>query len=317
MNEALILEKLDNISAEISTLKSEIQAMKTSDRPTTVAALEHCSDPGLLPPTARKYDAGDFSRLMENLNTNVNAIHTLLCQSKAGDELVRDVGPVTQQAYPHIVKFFAELEDQFSVDELTGLMRNLTTNINSLNEGINMLRMAVELKDEIVPVAQIGYPKVIKFLNTLHEGEFQSEQLGTLLHTLLMNIHTFSDLMNMIKPMTELIKDLNVLLRETDVIANTNIWLDSLQQSSGMMKLAGTAFANMKQFKITDQQVDEISKAIGQIDFAHIKPITPFGAVKSLMNPKVQEALGALFMILQTTGACLQAYQQNHTRQTI
>lgn len=117
--------------------------------------------------------------------------------------------------------------------------------------------------------------------------------------------------MNMIKPMTELVKELTVVLRETDVIANTNQWLDSLQQSSGPIKLAGTAFASLKQFNMNNQQAEEISKAIGQLDFTHIKPVSPLAAVKSLFDPKIQEAMGAGIMVLQTIGSCLQAYQKN------
>lgn len=308
MNEALILQKLESISSEIALLKSEIQTLKASQAPVV-----HADQPlaVALAKFEGQYKAEDLSHLLGNVLASVNEMNTMLAGAKAGTELFQDMGPIVRDGYPHIHRFFAELEDQFSVAELTGLLRNLLTNLNSFNEGIKLLRMAVELKDEMVPIAQIGYPKVLKFLNTLHEGEFQSEQLGTLLHTLLMNVHTFSDLMNMIKPMTELVKELTVVLRETDVISNTNVWLDSLQQSSGAIKLAGTAFASLKQFSINNQQADEISKAIGQLDFAHIKPVSPLAAAKYLFDPKVQEAMGAAFMVLQTVGSCLQAYQKN------
>lgn len=308
MNEALILEKLDNLSGEIQSLKSEIQALK---EPAPSAQPAQSATASILADLKGKYSDEDLAHLMENLLTSVNDIDAMLCKLKAGSELARNIEPIAKQAYPQVLKFFNELEDQFNIDELTGLLRNFLTNLESLNEGMNLLRMGAELKDEIVPIAQIGYPNIIKFLNSLHEGEFQSEQLGTLLHTLLMNVHTFSDLMNMLKPMTELVKDLQVVLRETDVISNTNVWLDSLQQSSGIFKLAGTTFASIKQINIDDQQAEEISQAIQQLDFTHIKPVTPFGAIKHLRDPQIQEALGAMFMILQTMGACLQAYQKN------
>jgi uncharacterized protein YjgD (DUF1641 family) len=91
------------------------------------------------------------------------------------------------------------------------------------------------------------------------------------------------------------------------------VWLDSLQQSSGVFKLAGTAFAGLKQVNISDKQAEEISQAIQGIDFANIQPVTPFGVIKYLRDPKIQEALGAMFMVLQTTGSCLQAYQNDQS----
>jgi hypothetical protein len=38
--------------------------------------------------------------------------------------------------------------------------------------------MGVELRDKMIPVAQLAYPKVLKFLNALHDFEFQAELLS-------------------------------------------------------------------------------------------------------------------------------------------
>jgi uncharacterized protein YjgD (DUF1641 family) len=313
MNEALILEKLDNLSSEISSLKSEVQALKDSK---AAAVTEEASTAvsAAMQKHEGKYSEADLANLVENLLDSVNDINSLLFKVKAANELARDIEPVAQVAYPQVMKFFSEIEDQVSIEELTGLLRNLLTSLNAINEGVSMLKMGVELRDELIPVAQLGYPKLVRFLNDLHQGEFQSEQIGTLLHTLLLNLHTLSDLLNMAKPFTELVQELQVVIRETDVIHNINTWLDSLQQSSGIYKLAGTAIAGAKQFSINPEQAEEISQVLQNIDFNNIEPVTPFGAIKHLRDPKIQEALGAMFMMLQATGACLQVIQDKQQK---
>ena len=146
-------------------------------------------------------------------------------------------------------------------------------------------------------------------MNSLHEGEFQAEQLGDLLHTILINIHTLSDLLNMAQPLTELVKELTVVMQGTDVINSINIWLDSLQQSSGVVKLAGTAWAQVKRLDYNDQQVEEICQAITNLDLTRIEPVGPVSMVRQLRDPKVQTALGFLFTMLNTMGTVLVAYQ--------
>lgn len=310
MNEALILEKLDSLSSEIQSLKSEVQTLQQERGATATPAQQGQS---VSAATFSQFESAsnqqDLSLLMENLAGSVGDLNALLFKVKAANELARDIEPVAQNVYPRIIKFFGEIEEQVDVDELTGLLRTLLTSIGSINEGISMLKMGIELKEDLVPVAQLGYPKAIKFLNDLYQGEFQSEQLTTLLRTLLMNLHTFSDLLNMAKPITELIQELQVLVRETDVITNLNIWLDSLQQSNGFYRIAGTAFAGIKQFTIDQEQAEAISTAIKEINFNKIKPVSMFGMVKALRDPQTQEALGAMFMILQAAGACLQVIQ--------
>ena len=156
---------------------------------------------------------------------------------------------------------------------------------------------------------------MLKFLNSLHEGEFQAEQIGTLLHTVLINLHTLSDLLNMLKPMTELIKELQVVVRETDIISNLNQWLDGLQNSSGIVKLAGTAAGVLRRIDCNDTQVEAICQAISDFDLTRIEPVSPLGMFKLLRDPKIQEVLGAFVMVAQTFGSCLHSYQKEKRQQ--
>ena len=308
MNEALILAKLDSLASDIQVLRSEILQQKSSNsRPLRQT---HAS-PDACPVSVTGLDGNtELIVLLRDLHTRLNGIEEVLAGVKVGLEFKDDLKPVMELAWPKILEFFHEIDSQFSVEALEVLFRRTLTNLDSLNEGLNLLKLAVELRDDMIPVAQLAYPKVLKFLNSLHEGEFQAEQIGTLLHTVLINLHTLSDLLNMLKPMTELVKELQVVVRETDVISNLNQWLDGLQTSSGIVKLAGTAASVIRRIDCNKTQVEEICQAISDIDLTRIQPVSPLGLIKLIRDPKIQEVMGAFVMIMQTFGTCLHSYQK-------
>lgn len=313
MNEALILAKLDSLASDIQVLRSEILQQKSSD-PQPLRQTHASPDP--LPATKTGLESNsELIVLLRDLHTRLNGIEEVLAGVKVGLEFKDDLKPVMELAWPKILEFFHEIDGQFSVEALEVLFRRTLTNLDSLNEGLNLLKLGVELRDDMIPVAQLAYPKVLKFLNSLHEGEFQAEQIGTLLHTVLINLHTLSDLLNMLKPMTELVKELQVVVRETDVISNLNQWLDGLQTSSGIVKLAGTAASVIRRIDCNETQVEEICQAISEIDLTRIEPVGPLGLIKLIRDPKIQEVMGAFVMIMQTFGTCLHSYQKEKRQQ--
>ena len=198
---------------------------------------------------------------------------------------------------------------------MTILLRKVLTNLDSLGEAMDMLKAGVELRDDMVPIVKLMYPRLIRFMKSLHEGEFQAEKLGDLLHVILINIHTLSDLLNMAQPMTEFIKEFTAVMRGSDVMNSVNIWLDSLQQSNGFVRVAGTSWARLKRLEYNEKQVDEICNAITNIDFTKAEPVGPFTMLKQLRDPKVQTALGFMFMMLQSMGTVVMAYQQDKKEQ--
>ncbi|THB71741.1 MAG: DUF1641 domain-containing protein [Desulfobulbaceae bacterium] len=308
MNEALILEKLDQLSAEVQSLKSDVlQELKTDFEPLLKQAQPHMVD--FLTDIEGEYTNEKAVHLAKNVLRNLDELNEMVDVVKMGTELKNDLVPIAMQAYPAAINFFNELEGDFHIDEITVLLRKVLTNLENLGEAVDMLKAGVELRDDLVPILQLVFPKVLRFMNSLHEGEFQAEQLGDLLHTILINIHTLSDLLNMAQPLTELVKELTVVMQGTDVINSINIWLDSLQQSSGVVKLAGTAWAQVKRLDYNDQQVEEICQAITNLDLTRIEPVGPVSMVRQLRDPKVQTALGFLFTMLNTMGTVLVAYQ--------
>jgi len=314
MNEALILEKLDKLSDEVRSIKSDVlQEIRQELEPILKQAQPGIT--GLLQENGDEDSKEKLTLLVKNLLASLDEVSEVVSTLRAGVELKDELAPIAKQVYPKSIAFFDDLEGDFHVDELTVLLRKTLTNLDTMGEGLDMLKAGVELRDDLVPILQLMYPRLLRFLNSLHEGEFQAEKLGGLLHTVLINIHTLSDLLNMIQPMTELVKEVGVLMKETDVINGMNIWLDGLQKSSGLVKLAGTGITFLKRLDCNESQIEEICQTISGIDLTQVKPVGPLGMIKQINDPKVQEAFGFFFMMLQAVGSCLQVYQKDKEKQ--
>ena len=314
MNEALILEKLDLLTAEVQSLKSDVlQELKRDLEP-----LLKQTQPGMssfLADIEDDYSNEKAVHLAKNVLTSLDELNEMVDTLKSGVELKNDLIPLAKQAYPSTINFFHELEGEFHIDELTILLRKVLTNLENLGEAVDMLKAGVELRDDLVPIVQLIYPRLLRFMNSLHEGEFQAEKIGDLLHTVLINIHTLSDLLNMVQPMTELVKELSTVMQGSDVMHSVNVWLDSLQQSSGIVKLAGTAWAQVKKLDYDDKQLEALCQAIATFDMSKIEPVGPIAMIKRMREPEVQTALGFLFTILMTMGTVLQTYRNDTAQQ--
>lgn len=311
MNEALILEKLDNLSSEIQSLKSEVQAMKeTKQAHASSAQGDHQASVPMLAGFSGKYNEKDLNLLVENLLLSVNDINSILFKLKAGNELVKDIEPIAHQVYPHVIRFFAELEGQLTLDDVVALLRNLLTAVPALNESVGFLKSGMELKDELIPIAQIIYPKVIKYFNDL-DGQVTLDDIMSLVQNILTAIPVFNDSIGFLKSGMEL-KDELIPIAQILYPKVIKLFHDlqiAIERSSGLVKVAGTAANSAMGFTLTDTQAAEISRIIEGIDFNNIKPVSPIGVVKQLMDPDVQKSLGAAFMMLQTMGACVQVIQ--------
>jgi len=314
MNEALILEKLDQLTAEVQSLKSDVlQDLKRDLEP--VLRQAQPSMVNFFSDIEDEYTNEKAVHLAKKVLTSLDELNDLMDTLKAGVELKNDMIPIAKTVYPSTIDFFNDLEGEFHVDEMTILLRKVLANLDSLGEAMDMLKAGVELRDDMVPIVKLMYPRLVRFMKSLHEGEFQAEKLGDLLHVILINIHTLSDLLNMVQPMTEFVKEFSTVMKGSDVMNSINQWLDSLQQSSGIVKIAGTTWAQVKRLDYNEKQVEEICQAISTLDFTKSKPVGPFQMVKQLRDPRVQNALGFMFMMLQTVGTIVMAYQKDKEEQ--
>ncbi len=315
MNEALILEKLDQLSADVQSLKSDVlQEIRKDLDPLLQRARPSLSE--FLDDIDDRYTHEKAVHLAKNVLTSLDELNDIVDTFKAGMEFKSEMMPVVKQAYPSTISMLNDLGSDFHIDELTILLRKVITNLDTLGEAMDLLKMGVEFREEMVPVVQLMYPRIIRFMKSLHEGEFQAEKLGDLLHMILINIHTLSDLLNMVQPVTEFVKEFTAVMKGSDLIHSVNLWLDGMQQSSGLVKVAGTTWAQLKRLDYNEKQVEEICNAISSLDFTKAEPVGPFTLMKKMRDPRVQSALGFMFMMLQTVGTVVMAYQEDKREQS-
>lgn len=246
MDEALILEKLDNLSNEIHTLKAGVLAELKQD----MMPIVHQTGPlvsDCLSELDQENRREDLVHFMRNLVLNVETLNSLLSTVKGVMELKNEFEPIAKQILPKATEIFAQIDGQYDADELAALIRNTMGNMHHFNTAIGMLKAGMELKDEIEPIAKLTLPKITEFFNEL----------------------------------------------------------------GGAMKVAGSALESVKDIKLSSEQADAMSNVIRNIDLSKSKKIGPIGAIKKLNDPKVQEALGVMFTMLEAVGALVQSHREN------
>lgn len=305
MSDAVILEKLDSLSGDVKGLKAEILQELREE-----LAVERQAREAPLPPQSGSSEIEELQKVCEELLTGLNEIQKNSSLLRSGLELGEDLQPIIKQAYPSLVSFCTQLEGEFSLDEMTITLRKFLTNLDTIGEGLDVMKAGIDLRDDMVPIIQIAYPKLVRALTALHQGEFRAERLGDLFHTLLMNTQTLSDLLNIIKPFTELVKEVGVILQQTSILPSINTWLHGLQTTSPVMNLLQTATGAIRQFDLTEEKVAQMCEIIRGTDFGKTEPISAFGMVKKLNDPQVQESLGFMFTMLHVMGGCLQVIEK-------
>ncbi len=362
MDEALILEKLDNLSKEVRSLKAGVlEELKQDLVPIVKQAGPIVTE--CLADLDEGHTKEDLTHLVRNLLANVQTLNSLLATVKGTMELKDDIEPIAKIALPTITKAFADVDGQFSPDELAALLRNTLGNLNHFNTAITMLKAGMELKDDVEPIAKLMLPNAIQLFDEVGDG-FDAAQLKDLMRNTLGNLEHFNTAITMLKAGMELKDDiepiakimlpnaiqlfnevgdgfdpdqLKELMRNTiSNLENFNTGLGMLKagmefkdelepiakqmlpmaieffhEMDGLMKVSGTAVTALKSIKVTPAQADAMSEVIRSIDLSKSNKIGPIAAVKKITDPKVQEALGATFTMLEVVGGMLEAYRNN------
>ena len=303
MDESLILEKLDNLSNEIHTLKAGILAeLKQEMMPIVLQAGPLVSD--CLSELDQEHRKEDLIHFMKSLVLNVETLNSLLTTAKGAMELKNEFEPIAKQVLPRATELFADLEGQFDADEIVSLLRNSLGNVHHFNTAITMLKAGMELKDEIEPIAKLVLPRVTELFSQLDE-HYDADEIASLIRNTLGNVHHFNTALTMLKAGMEL-KD------EIEPIAKLTLpgITEFFSEIGGVLKVAGTALESMKEFKCSPEQAEAMSVVIRGIDLSKPNKIGPVGALKKLYDPRVQEALGVIFTMLETVGAMVQAHRE-------
>jgi hypothetical protein len=210
MDEALILKKLDDLSNEVRTFKSEVlEELRQELKPAkpAISLFEEC-----LAETEGGHTKEDLTHLVKNLLANVEMLNSLLGTIKGAMELKEEIEPIAKQAYPMAIEAIAEVSENLDMEQVKPLIRNTLGNLENFNTVLNMLKAGMELKDEIEPIAKLAYPMAIETIAEVSEN-LDMEQVKPLIRNTLSNLENFNTALNMLKAGMELKDEIEPLAK--------------------------------------------------------------------------------------------------------
>lgn len=241
--------------------------------------------------------------ILEKLDSLSNEIHSL----KAGvlAELKKDIMPIVHQAGPLVSDCLSELDQEHRREDLVHFMRNMVLNVETLNSLLTTVKGAMELKNEFEPIAKLVLPKATELFSAM-DGQFDADEIAALIQNTLGNVQHFNTAITMLKAGME-------LKNEIEPIAKLTLpkIIEFFGEIGGVLKVAGTALESMKDFKCSPKQAEAMSAIIRGIDLSKPNRIGPVAALKKLYDPKVQDALGVVFTMLEAVGSMVQARREN------
>jgi uncharacterized protein YjgD (DUF1641 family) len=304
MDEAQILQKLDALSNEIQSLKSGVVAELRKDMlPIAQQTGPLVSD--CLSDLDQEHRREDLVHFMRNMVLNVETLNSLLSTVKGAMELKNEMEPIAKQVLPRITDLFAEMDGQYDLDEIAALLRNTLSNVQHFNTAITMLKSGMELKDEIEPMAKLLLPRITELFAEM-DGQYDVEEIATLMRNTLGNIHHFNTAISLLKSGMELKEEIEPIAKLTLPKV-----IDFIGEMGGMLTVAGAALESLKGCKFSPEQAEAMGNVIRSIDLSKPNRIGPVRALKKLYDPKIQEALGVVFTILEAVGSMIQAHREN------
>ena len=118
-------------------------------------------------------------------------------------ELRREAAPLSRQMMPEAADCLSETDLAQRREDFAYFLRSLVLNVETLNSLMATAKGAMELKDEIEPVAKLVLPKATELMADM-EGSFDLEEIAALLRNSLSNLHHFNTAITMLKAGMEL-----------------------------------------------------------------------------------------------------------------
>jgi len=294
-----LLLNVKNLNAMLDALKAVTEFKEEMGAVTQLAlpkAVEFMSE------LDGQFSGEDVTDLLKSTLTNLKHLNGAMGMLKSGMELKEDMGPVVQQALPKVVEFFSEVDGQVGMADLSKLLKSTLANLKNLDNAMGMLKAGMEFKEDLGPVIQQALPKLVEFFGDIH-GHVESDDVINLVKKTMASINYFSDGLEMWKATMELKQELAPVMRQALPRAQAFI---SDVENSGAIKLSLAIMGALKKVDYSDEQIEKMVTLIESVDLSKPNPIGPFAALKQLGDPKIQEAIGASFTILQTVGSALE-----------
>src|SRR3989339_706588 len=182
-----VLANMENFSTALDMLKAGME-LKDDLGPVVKQALPKVT--AFMGELDGQVDMQQMADLLRKVLANMENFSTALDMLKAGMELKDDLGPVVKQALPKVTAFMGELDGQVDMQQMADLLRKVLANMETSSPALDMLKAGMELKDDLGPVVKQALPKINAFMAEL-DGEFEMEDLASLLRNFLINIRTF------------------------------------------------------------------------------------------------------------------------------
>ncbi len=243
----------------------------------------------------------DETLILERLDRLSEEIQSL--KSDVLEELKQDLAPVIKQATPHVTSFLADIEGEYSNEEMAHLVKNLLLNIQNLNSAMNMLKAGMELKDDAMPIIQQILPKVTTFLDEV-DGQYDSEEVVALVRKLLSNLENFNSALEMMKAGMELKDDMMPIIQQ--ILPKVISFLNELDQR-GVFKILNRVMDVAGGFRCSEDQLGTMCKAIEEIELGKPYFLGPVEIMNEIRDPNIQETLGFAFKMMRAVGCCLRA----------
>ena len=90
--------------------------------------------------------------------------------------LRKDLPPTTLQAGPLVADCLSDLDQEHRREDLAHFMRNLALNVETLNSLLSTAKGAMELKNELEPIAKQVLPRVTNLFADL-EGQYDLDEM--------------------------------------------------------------------------------------------------------------------------------------------
>jgi len=296
-----------NLLANVETLNSLLATVKgTMELKDEIEPIAKVFYPMALETVAEVTEGLDTEQikpLIRNTLSNLENFNTAINMLKATMELKDDIEPLAKLAYPMALETITEVSENLDMEQVKPLIRNTLSNLENFNTALNMLKGVMELKDEIEPLAKLAYPMALETITEVSEN-LDMEQVKPLIRNSLANLENFNTALTMLKAGMELKDDIEPLAKLSYPIV-----VDFMTSISGLMNVSGSALGAVKDMQISSAQAEAMGDVIRSIDLSKPNRISMFGMLKKINDPKVQEALGAAFTMLEVFGALLEAYR--------
>lgn len=202
----------------------------------------------------------DEKLILEQLDQLGKEVSSLTDSARSLRELRDELSPRVNEAVKVLIRELSDVEPEFSLEDLTFLIKNLMRNVRNINWSLDQLKNLIDFLRTVEPLLKCSVPQTIACLDQLErQGVF---------------------------------KIISIMLTTMGKISQTYTVEDFEQIAEGMVRLVGIA----KELT-SPNALSFVEKAAGipaRLDLSDAKPVGVFDAAFSLRNPQVKQGMGVL-----------------------